>query len=360
MISSTKKIGFILTLAALVFFIHSTVFAGEKITIRVATLHPVKHIITEDGFKQYAAEITRRTNGKVQFQWYLGGTLVKWRQANEALKKGVIDMALPLDAFSHYNEYPISKGLALPFLFDSSAHVAATYYKLYQDTPELQKELSHIKPLGFFTASLTNWHTIEAPPEKLENFKGLRILCTAKGSLELSKLVGFSPRQMSVSDVSMALQKKLADGIAFPYAALKAFKLTDILSGHIKGLTVGAPMVYAMNLKKWNSLPPDVQEVFESMTESAGNQAATILTRRGQWTEQELRKRGDKFYTLTAEQAAIVAEKAKPIYQEYIDELNKRGMDGQAIFNKFVKYSKETRNNPAQPDEWWGRAGKVD
>lgn len=360
MFNSIKKTGFIFKLAVLVFLIHTTAFANDKITIRVATIHPVTHIITEDGFKQYAKEITKRTNGKVQFQWYLGGTLVKWKQGNDALKTGLVDMVLPLDTNMYFNEYPITKAFGLPCMFDSAVHLSQTFYKMYMTTPELRKEFEHIKPLGFLATSISQLHAIKTPPKSLDDFKNMRILGFSKIAMELCDLMGASVRQMPVPDAYMALQRKLADAIYFPFAPLKSFKLTDILSAHSTGITIGAPMMYAMNMKKWNSLPPDVQKVFEEMTESAGLQAATVLTNRGKWTEQELKKRGDRFYKFTPGQIAEAKEKLQPMYQRYIDELNAKGLDGQAIFEKVKRYSEETRNSQVQPDSWWGKAGKAE
>jgi TRAP-type C4-dicarboxylate transport system substrate-binding protein len=331
---------------------------AETIEIKAATVHPVKHRLTEDAFKLYGAEIEKRTNGKVKFKWFLAGSLVQWGNAKQSLKAGLVDMVLPVPVYTHESEFPVTKLLQSWFLLDNASHAARAYYQAYETIPELRKEYEDLKPLGFFSTASINIHTIAAPPKTLDDLKGLRMWVGSGNAAETFKLLGASPRLMQVQDAYMAVQRKMVDGIFFPDAPLRSFKLTELVSNHtLANFGVGVHF-HAMNLNKWNSLPPDVQKVFEELTFPAGCLGGETLTNEANWVDEELKKRGDTFYYLPEDEIAKWREKTRPARDEILEEVNKRGMDAEAIWTKIEAIAEETRGQRCEPEDWWGRTGR--
>jgi TRAP-type C4-dicarboxylate transport system substrate-binding protein len=113
-----------------------------------------------------------------------------------------------------------------------------------------------------------------------------------------------------------------------------------------------------MNKNTWKKLPPDVQKVFNNLRQSVGSLCGETLTTESAWVLEDLKARGDKVYVLTDEEKARWQEKVKPMYKEWIAKMNKRGMNGQEIFNKIMKIAEERRENPYKADSWWGEPGK--
>jgi len=334
-------------------------FAKDVITIKAATMHPVKHRLTDDCFLQYAKEVEKRTNGTVKFNWYLGGSLVQWKQAQQAVKTGLVDMVLVLPVYHHISEYPVSAAISLPFIADSSAHASLIFYKMYQSIPEMKYEYAHVKPLAFSTSAIADLHTIGSPPKTLEDLKGMRLLCVSAVSANLLKALGASPIVINIQDLYMSLQRGMGDGLIFADAPMRSLKLIDIISNHTLGRFYVAPHIFAMNLKKWQSLPSDIQRIFEDLTLSAGCLAGATLTNESEWVIEELRKRGDRFYSLPPQEKARWVKAAQPLYDDWITNLNSRGLNGQAIYQKVMELQEDARNNPYKPDDWWGRAGKM-
>jgi TRAP-type C4-dicarboxylate transport system substrate-binding protein len=338
----------------------SFLYAEDVIEIKAATMHPLKQLITDDCFLQYGKEAEKRTNGRVKFKWYLAGSLIKFDRAEQAVKTGLVDMALGLPTYLHLKQYPISAAVGLPLIAESASHASLLLHKMYQNIPEMKEEYAHLKPLAFFTSAMANLHTIGSPPKNLDELKGMRILSVSKVSVPVLKALGASPREARIEDLYMTLQTHAADGVIFPDAPIKSLKLIEIISNHTMGPFFCAPQGYAMNLKKWQSLPPDIQKVFEDLTLSAGCLGAATLDNESEWVIRELKKRGDTFYYLPSEEKAKWTKAVRPIHDEWIADLDSRGWNGRAIYEKVLQLREETLNNPYKPDAWWGRAGKLD
>jgi len=330
----------------------------DVIEIKVGTVIPAKSRISTDAFKQYGKEIEKRTNGRVKFKWFLAGSLVQWANVKKGLKSGLIDMALCLPVVTVENEYPITRMLHLPFMVDSPSHAVLTYYKAFQEIPEMREEYNDLKPLGFGSTDILDLHTKGDPPKNLSDLKGLRVWCGGKMMISMFELLGASPRHTKIQDVYMSVQRGMVDGVFFPDAPMRSFKLIEVIRNHTMANFSIAIQFYAMNLKKWNSLPKDIQKIFEDLTLSAGCQIGATLTNESNWVIDDLKARGDNFYYLPASEKQIWKKKLQPLTDNYIEVLNKNGMDGRAIYNKLVECAEWARRNPYKPDPWWGRTGR--
>jgi len=151
----------------------------------------------------------------------------------------------------------------------------------------------------------------------------------------------------------------MVEAAFFPDAPLRSFKLTEILNGHtMSNFSLGG-LVYGMSPKKWKSLPPDVQKVFDELAFSAGCLAGTTLDNEAAWVVEELKKRGDEFHYLPPEEKARWRDKASSVREKmYIKPMDERGWKGKEIFAKLEAIAEETRKKPCGSESWWGRAGR--
>lgn len=279
-------------------------------------------------------------------------------KTHDAVQGGVIDMAMTLAPFAFMHLYPISTAIGLPFMVDSAAHASDMGWEMWETIPEMKQEYSGMKFFGLSSSAISNLATVGAPPKTLNDLKGLRILVWHKQMVEAHKLLGGTGQFMRTADFYLAIQRGMADGAWFPDAPLRSYRLIELMGNHTMVNYLGAPQAIVMNLKKWKTLPPDVQKVFNDLTPSMARLHGHTLTNEAKWVIQDLKDRGDNFYYLPADERAKWIEKSKPMYDRWIQLLNKKGWDGQAIFDKVVAISKKYRKNPLPDDSWWGRAGR--
>ena len=66
---SLRSFLFISIITIMLSTITTSILAADSINIKAATWHPVTHRLTDDAYKVYGREISKRTNGKVKFTW---------------------------------------------------------------------------------------------------------------------------------------------------------------------------------------------------------------------------------------------------------------------------------------------------
>jgi TRAP-type C4-dicarboxylate transport system substrate-binding protein len=95
-----------------------------------------------------------------------------------------------------------------------------------------------------------------------------------------------------------------------------------------------AVFLLAMNPKKYDSLPPDLKAVIDR---NSGFEVAGQLGRLWDASKAAGRKpaedRGNAFYTVPATELAQWERAARVLYADWISDMNKRGLDGNAMLS---------------------------
>ncbi len=354
---SMKKVFAIVGCLGLIFAcgMFTNAVAADVIEIKVASWYPPQHPMFKEAYEPYAKVIEERTKGKVKFKWFPGGTLAKAAQTYDAAKTGLADMAMPMALWTVESQFPVSTVVILPFMTDNAVQVADLYYRAFQAIPEIRKEYGGLKVLGFHTTELVNLDMKDAQVKTYEDLAGKKVWPGSAIGVKCVKLWGAVPRLTKIEDLYMSLQRGALSGCAFPWVALKAFRLTEVTASHtVLNFTAGQnPIV--MNLDKWKSLPPDVQKVFEELAPSIGLLVGKVFAKYGSRIEGALKKRGDFIYHPTPEEKAQWKEKVMPVYQGWVKQVTAKGVDGEAILKKVLALAEDVKKNPPKPAAWWGK-----
>ncbi|MFH1741624.1 MAG: hypothetical protein ABIH23_21670, partial [bacterium] len=66
--------------------------------------------------KKLAAEIEKRSNGRVKFEWYFSGSIIKAKEELPAIKAGIVDWA-PVHPIYYLSDMPMGQlSWAIPFI----------------------------------------------------------------------------------------------------------------------------------------------------------------------------------------------------------------------------------------------------
>ncbi|MBI4767060.1 MAG: TRAP transporter substrate-binding protein DctP [Deltaproteobacteria bacterium] len=356
-----------LAIIAIVVFLFGTIaflfpkpaVCQEVIELKAANLHPATHRLNKDAYELWANEVNKLTKGKVKITWFSGGTLAKADQLYDAMISGLTDISVvPIYAFPHI--FPLADLLTHPFMVDGSVHLSDTAWEMYQTIPEFKQEFSKIKVLGFFGTDTTNLALTKPPLVKtLADLKGRKIIGAAAASVETLRILGAAPQFQKSEDIYLSLQRGMADGVIFPNAPLRSFKIVE-LARYYTILKLGAgPFVAAMRLETWQKLPPDVQKVFNDTGLSFSRLCAHTLENEGLWVIEELKKRGDQFYEFSQQERETWRKATQPQYDRWIAKIKEKNINGQALLNKALAIAEKARKKPSPIDEWWkqGRMG---
>ena len=138
---------------------------------------------------------------------------------------------------------------------------------------------------------------------------------------------------MPMGDVYTALQKNDIQGALVPYSTILSFSFHEVADYMtILDLTSGCRPARAMNLDAYNSLPADIQQIFDDNT-------LYWEQRDDYWRDGddvdglELgEQQGMEFIELSAEDLATVYDSLEPIMLEVAAGLDDKGLPGTDIF----------------------------
>lgn len=212
--------------------------------------------------QSWAEDIRQRSSGAVNIAIYPGGVLCPTFEVYKAVKSGTVQMgAGPTGFFGPSLELNQFLGNCLAG-FRLPEEVVPVWKKALERIAALKDELSEVRVLGLYATDPMTLATKEKRILRLEDIKGLPMRCPP-GLEPVLKAWGVVPVTMPIVDIYAALQKATVKGYVGGASMLESFKLAEQVR-----YVVPLHMIYGMNIvfmnrEVWNSLPSEVQSMFE-------------------------------------------------------------------------------------------------
>jgi TRAP-type C4-dicarboxylate transport system substrate-binding protein len=233
--------------------------AAEEVILKLATWGPPKHFIAE-GRAEWIQEVNTTLAGKVKIVDYPGGQLFGPRDMHSAVAKGQVELGLVLQP-SMLAMVPMLQGAYLPFAFDNLDQVHQAYSGRPLEIIEKAMEEKHLKLIYVAYTDGVQLFSNKKNISKTEDFKGLRILSASPIFSEIMVKLGAAPdTSIPYTEQYMALQRGVSDAMAVSIVG-GFFEKTHEVAPHVTKMDMSFATIFVVaNLKKWNSLPQDVQE----------------------------------------------------------------------------------------------------
>jgi len=314
----------ITALAAAIFIFTGIGHAANDIKLTYSIFFPPSHVQAKAG-ESWAKEIEKRTNGQVKITVFPGGTLTPADQCYDGIVKGISDMGMSAFAYTR-GRFPIMEALDLPLGFPSgrvATRVANEFFKVMKP-----KALEDVKVLYLHAHGPGLLHT-KKPVKTLEDLKGMKIRSTGF-SAKVVEALGAVPVAMPQGETYESLQKGVVDGTFGPIEVLKGWKQAEVIKSTTECYEVGYTTVFfvAMNLKKWNALPKDIQKIFEDVSKEwidAHGKAWDTSDTDGRAFTLSL---GNQIIKLSSSESARWKKAVNPTIDEYIKNTDAKGLPG--------------------------------
>ncbi len=299
--------------------------ADKPIELRWATFFPPAHPLFPMS-QSWGSEIEAATGKQVKFTYFPGGTLLKGNEIYDGVLKGTVDIGMSVFAYTR-GRFPVMEAVDLPLGYTTgtiASRVINDFYQKYQP-----KELADVKVL-FLHAHGAGLLNSKKPVNKLEDVKGLKIRSTGF-SAKVAKALGGVPVAMPMGGTYEALQKGVVEASFAPIEVLKTWKQAEVVKYTTECYSVGytSGFFIAMNLKKWNSLPQDVQKAFEEISAKYIAKAGAVWDDGDKAGRNFTLERGNKIIPLSAEEGARWAKAVEPVIDDYIQRAEAKGLAGQ-------------------------------
>lgn len=326
-----KNILIVLLISICLVFVLPFTALSKPITLTFTTQNPEAGWGQVMALKPWLKQIEESTNGKVKFKVYYSQTLNKGPDTWKAVKDGIADMGWCFHAYWR-GMTSLSDVISLPALpFITSEEASEALQRLYEKFPQVRNQYRDNHILFLYTTSPYFLITTKKQVKTLEDLKGLKIRMMGGPSTEQMKALGGVPVSVSMPDNYMSLQKGVTDGMGAPWEAVNSFRLYEVVKYYTTGTNF--PVLYfsiAMNKKKWNSLPEDVQD---AITAVSGIKAARFWGRNffdiaKEACLEKAKKEGFEanIYQLPEkEQARWLEVGGKPVWDNWLARMKKEG-----------------------------------
>lgn len=234
--------------------------AGDTITLKLATYDP-KTAVTVSAIPAFIKRVDEMSKGKLKIDWIGGPEITPGRKQPAAVQKGVLDMSVAWAYVLHVKAF---QAVHLSLLTPTQERKSGLYDFLVEEFAK-----SGLRYLGR-TSSATPYVLVSTKKaEKPEDLNGLGFRTSGIYEPIIERAGGRKVRVAS-PEVYSALQRGLIDVRPAPMATVVDGKLYEVLKYWVgPGFFEAQNTVLAMNLKKFNSLPADLQKVLvDAMAET--------------------------------------------------------------------------------------------
>jgi TRAP-type C4-dicarboxylate transport system substrate-binding protein len=230
-------------LTSLIAVLAASTANAQEVRLKIATMAP-DGTIWMKGLQKAADEIEKRTEGRVSFRFYPGGTMGTDSAVLRKIRIGQLHGGVVL-AGSLADIDPDLEIYSLPLLFRSNGEV--DYVRKKMD----QVLIDGLEAKGFvafgFTETGFTYLMSAKPTRTFDDLKGRKawMMQDDPVSLAIVEAAGLSPVPLPISDVLTGLQTGLIDTVAAPAVGAialqwftKASYLTDLPITYVCGTTV--------------------------------------------------------------------------------------------------------------------------
>jgi len=311
--------------------------AAEPIKLKFANYFPVIHKNTAFG-QAFCDEIKKRTDGRVEINYYPGGTLLTAPKMAVGVSTGIADIGMAHCGYSR-SRFPVMEIMELPIGSPSayiSTHVANDFYDKFKP-----KEWSAYYPLMFSTSPPAVLQTLSKPVRTLEELKGMKIRGTGRIG-DLVKALGATPMPIEMVDLYESLRRNVIDGNFGPMEQLKGFKIGEVIKYATACWKIGTSYTFyiVVNKGKWDALPPDIKKIFQDTANEFKEKWAV------QWNEIEiegvqfLKSQGGQVIPLSDAEAARWVQASQPVIAEWKKDLVSKGFSEKEV-DSWLAFVKE-------------------
>jgi len=298
--------------------------AAAQIKLNYSNFFPAPHknSILAD---QWCKEVEKRTNGKVKVTYFPGGTLTPAAQTYDGVVKGIADIGFSVLGYTR-GKFPMMGVIDLPLGYKSGTQATAlinAYYKKFKP-----KDLDEVQVMYLHGHGPALIHT-KKPVYKLEDLKGMKI--RAQGTVvPIVQALGGAPVGATMPETYDALRTGVVEGSVAPYEALQGWKWGEVVAATTESYSCAytAGMFVVMNKAKWNSLPPDIQKIIAQINEEWSVKQGKVWDEIDKAGKDFTVKRGNKIITLSKEEGARWAAAVNPVIDQYVKDLNAKGLPG--------------------------------
>jgi TRAP-type C4-dicarboxylate transport system substrate-binding protein len=317
--------------------------------LTAGTVYPKAALVSSALYEDYFGNeikkrVAERTGHDIIFNFAFSGTIAKHGEVLEAVEKGFLDFGMITYPFEPAKLYLHSFGYFIPF---SSADVL----KVTQVTLDLYDNISVMKTIfeekyrqkWLTTFAIDSYQLITQHPWKsIEELAGRKI-GGAGPNLAWIKAANATPIQSKLSEMYTSAQTGVFEGIIMMNDATLGYKLYEPCP-YVALVDFGANPAagITMNLKKFNSMPKEVQKIIREVAREYSFEVAKGTMSKRERTIEGLKKAGATVWEVPEAERTRWAEMMPNLPNQRAKEADNKGLPGSEFMRMFISEIEKT------------------
>lgn len=297
-------------------------------------------------FEEWAKTINEKTNGQVEITVYPAETLGKGKDSYSMVVNGIADLAwVPTGMVP--GKFPVTEVANLPMLGMDTAEIGSqAIWDLYLNNEEVQKEFSEVKVISIWASGYQLLAAKDRDIKTLGDLKGLKLRAGGFGATQMLNSIGAVPMNAPPPEIYENIEKGVMDGCCFDWQGINASRIYEVVDSALDIPLCVVPQTFLMNKKTWESLPEDVQKVFE---EHGGATMGVFIAQNAYDNAniegvEYMKQLNKTVNTLTPEEEAKWVEAAKPVWEKWVKQVSEQGKDGEKALAQIQEFVAKYRN----------------
>ena len=281
--------------------------------------------------EEWCRDLERRSRGAVRATYHPGGILTPATQIFDSVASGIADIGFGPTGVTP-GRFPLTEVLEQPLGVENSVmmtRLSNDFYRAFRP-----KELERVKVLFFLSSSPGLLHT-KRPVRRLEDLKGMKIRCLGGNAARVLEALGAVAIIIPTGDTYDALRKGIVDGVVAAWDSLETLKWGEVLhyTTVSRYASVGAPGVVVMNKAKWDSLPPEIRDVIDEMSEEYAERLSRLWDEKDRNTIRKWTAKNHVSIHLSPEEEKRWERAVLPLYEALAMEKSAKGLPAVEALN---------------------------
>ncbi|WP_439110201.1 TRAP transporter substrate-binding protein [Lentibacter sp.] len=251
------------------------------------------------------------------------------------VQDGVADIAWTVLGYTP-GRFPQAEAFELPFMMNNAEATSRAFWE-YAEANMFDSDLKDFKILGLWVHGPGLIHSKE-PITDVADLNGVKLRAPTRIINKMVSDLGATPVGMPVPAVPEALSKGVIDAAVIPWEVTAALKVPELVSNHTEfgneSLYTTA-FVLVMNKQKYESLSDEMKAAIDGQSGADFSALAGKTQAEGDIPARKLAaEAGNNIITLTDAQVAEWKAAASGVEAGWVEEMNGKGFDGQALLDQ--------------------------
>ena len=309
---------------------------AQDVSLKLHQFLPAQANVPNLILKPWLEQVEENSGGSIDVEMFssmaLGGTPP---QLMDQAIDGVADVIWTVVGYTP-GRFPSTEVFELPFMMTDARAASRAYWQMFEKHME-DTEFADVKILGTWVHGPGLFHT-NKPVAHPDDLKGLKIRGGSRTVNTLLEKTGATPVGMPVPAVPEGLSKGVIDGTTIPWEVTAALKVPELVDNHTEfegEALYTLTFVLAMNKQVWESLTPEQQKAIDDASGEEFSVFAGGTQADADGPSRELAlDNGNNIITVAGDDLAAWKAAVEPIYDEWVADMNSRGIDGQALIDE--------------------------